>query len=163
MQSVYSISRLTEENASRIIQWRFRPPFDLYDLNEDDLEGLLTPDFRYHQVLDEKGNLVGYCCFGLDAQVPGGEYQQGEPEVLDIGVGMRPDLVGRGRGKKFVETILDFADETFQPQRFRVTVADFNTRSKRTFQGLGFTARHHFIRELVKVKFIQLERHVKED
>ena len=57
------------------------------------------------------GDLVGYCCYGLDAQVPGGEYLINMPAVLDIGVGMKPNLTGAGRGHDFVSAILEYANE----------------------------------------------------
>jgi hypothetical protein len=36
---------------------------------------------------------IGFCCFGPDAQLRGGDYH--EP-ALDVGLGLRPDLVGKG-------------------------------------------------------------------
>ena len=163
MTALYSIFPLTEENAREITTWRYDPPFDLYDLAPQYLSGFINPEYYYHQILNEKEDLVGYCCYGLDAQVPGGEYLINMPEVLDIGVGMKPILTGAGLGHEFVSAILDYASERFQPSRFRVTVAEFNQRSVRTFQNLGFKIQGSFIRELVNIQFFQLEKPVKEE
>ncbi len=159
----YSISPLSVENAQEITTWRYDPPYDLYDIAPEHLSGLLNPDYDYHQVMDPKGSLVGFCCFGLDARVPGGDYQQNEPVVLDIGVGLRPDLTGKGLGLDFLSDILDFAGNRFQPEYFRVTIADFNQRSQKTFQRLGFEETYHFIRELVEIPYTQLERKIVEE
>jgi ribosomal-protein-alanine N-acetyltransferase len=155
---VYTIAPLIPENALEIITWRYDPPYDLYDLSREDITGLLLPENRYHAVLDEKSDLIGYCCFGKDAQVPGGDYSQGEPIILDIGVGLHPDYVGRGLGKDFVSAILVFAARTYAPKIYRVTVAAFNQRSLRVFRSLGFRQTHSFTRDLVELEFIQLER-----
>lgn len=154
----YQISPITTDKALQIITWRYDPPYGVYDLKPEDINGLLLPEYRYHQVLDEKGDLVGYCCYGLDAQVPGGEYSRGEPEVLDVGVGMMPRLTGQGLGAGFVEEILAYAWKAYHPEIFRVTVADFNLRSMQTFLNLGFEVTGHFIRERGKMPFTQLER-----
>ena len=159
----YSISPLSEENAREITTWQYDPPYDLYDLGLEDMAGLLNPDYCYHQVMDPKGILVGFCCFGLDAQVPGGDYQQNESVVLDIGVGLRPDLTGQGRGTTFVGDILDYGYATYRPEVFRATIASFNQRSLTTFQMLGFVIQGSFKRELVDMKFYQLERSVSEE
>jgi len=154
----YQIIPISREQAEVIVFWTYEPPYSVYDLKPEDLTGLLNPDYRYHHMLDVRGELVGYCCFGLDAQVPGGDYSRAEPEVLDVGVGMRPDMTGKGRGADFVAAILDYARENYRPSLFRVTVADFNGRSLRTFRKLGFLDTHNFIREAGQMPFTQLER-----
>ena len=163
MTALYFISPLSEENARKITTWRYDPPFDLYDLGPENISGFINPEYYYHQILNENGNLDGYCCYGLDAQVPGGEYLINMPEILDIGVGMKPNLTGVGRGHKFVSAILEYARERFHPDRFRVTIADFNLRSLKTFQSLGFKIQGSFVREMVDIHFFHLEKSVKEE
>lgn len=154
----YQIIPITRDQAERIISWSYQPPYGVYDLDPEDLYELLNPDFRYHYVLDQAGELAGYCCYGLDAQVPGGDYSTGEPEVLDVGVGLRPDLTGQGRGEGFVRAILEYGWRAYRPEIFRVTVAGFNQRSLNTFRRLGFVEKGHFVRELDQLPFTQLER-----
>ena len=64
-----------------------------------DVAALLRPDYHYHAAHDETGRLVGFCCFGEDAQVPGGDYSL---PALDIGLGLHPDLTGRGLSHSFL-------------------------------------------------------------
>ncbi len=154
----YQIHPMTSEQAEKIITWCYQTPYEVYDLNPEDLNGLLNPDYRYHYLLDPEGVLVGYCCYGIDAQVPGGDYACGEPQVLDVGIGMHPSLTGQGRGRGFVDAVLKYAWRSYKPDIFRVTIADFNQRSMNTFRGLGFEDRHHFISELGQLSFTQLER-----
>ena len=154
----YSIISITPEYAQQIVSWTYDPPYNLYDLASDDLSGLLNPDYRYHVVLNEEGELVGYCCFGEDARVPGGDFDQGEPGILDLGVGLSPDLTSQGFGKGFVNAILKYGSQTYKPEVFRVTVAAFNPRSLRTFRALGFKDKVSFTRTLLELEFIQLEK-----
>ena len=58
--------------------------------------------------------------------------------ALDVGLGMRPDLTGRGLGEEFVHAGLRFARETYSPPAFRLTVAAFNRRAIRVYERAGF-------------------------
>jgi [ribosomal protein S18]-alanine N-acetyltransferase len=78
---------------------------------------------------------VGYCCFGEEARVPG-VFE--EPGVLDVGYGMRPDLMGQGSGHEFIRSILNFAARLFSPPRFRLLILDWNARSRAAARSAGF-------------------------
>lgn len=158
---IYSLAPISPDFAQQISTWTYDSFYDLYDFSGDHLPGIVKPEYRYHVVLDENTELVGFCCFGEDARVPGGDYLGGEPQVLDLGVGLRPDLTGQGFGQDFVREVLAFASRTYQPDSFRVTVASFNQRSLKTFQALGFIETHTFTRDQVEIEFIQLESPIK--
>ena len=104
------------------------------------MDALLQPRFAYHSVYDERGDLAGYFCFGEDAQVASGRrlgLYEVEP-ALDVGLGMRPDLTGRGLGEEFVHAGLRFAWETYSPPALRLTVATFNQRAIHVCERAGF-------------------------
>jgi len=115
-----------------MLGWHYETPYDVYDLSGGDedavLEDLLPPEYAYHAILSPNGKLVAFCCFGADAQVPGGDYTA---QALDIGLGVRPDLTGQGQGSTYVQAVLDFAKRTWSPPAYRVTIAEFNTRAQR--------------------------------
>jgi RimJ/RimL family protein N-acetyltransferase len=154
----FIIQRIREREARQIATWGYDEPYGMYSLTALAIPALLDPEYRYHIVRDETGELVGFCCFGLDARVSGGVYTQGEPEVLDVGVGMHPGWVGKGHGRAFVAAVLGFAVVNFNPDIFRVTIAAFNQRSQRVFLGLGFKQTERFDRDSDGMKFVQLER-----
>jgi RimJ/RimL family protein N-acetyltransferase len=83
--------------------------------------------------------------------------------MLDVGVGMRPDLTGQGRGVGFVGAVLNYGAIIYRPKTFRATIAGFNQRSLRTFQGLGFEVKEEFIREMSDIHFLILEKMIKEE
>jgi len=68
--------------------------------------------------------------------VPGGTYRAGE---LEVGWGMRPDLMGQGRGRAFAAAILDYAERTYRPPALGLTIAEFNGRSQAVAERHGFT------------------------
>jgi RimJ/RimL family protein N-acetyltransferase len=130
---------LEETHARAMLDWHYRAPYDIYDLGGSDAEAvvrdLLTPEYAYHAILSPQGELVAFCCFGVDARVPGGDYNA---EALDIGLGVRPDRTGKGEGKAYVQAVLDFAQHTWSPPACRVTIAEFNARAQRVWQEAGF-------------------------
>ena len=120
---------LTPADALDIAGWRYPGRESTYDVAE-----VVTPEDGFHAI-EHEGRLTGYCCFGAEARVPGVDEQEG---TLDIGYGMRPELVGRGLGQTFVGAILAFAIDTFAPSRLRLLILDWNERSRRVAEALAF-------------------------
>jgi RimJ/RimL family protein N-acetyltransferase len=134
------IRPITYAEAIVASTWRYPGPYAIYDSEPSDRQRFLLPEYRYHAVLDG-GDLIGYCCFGPDARVPGGSYPD---DALDVGAGMRPDLVGRGHGRIFLTAILDFAAITYAPRAFTATVAAFHHRALAACHSVGFTELSRF-------------------
>lgn len=153
----YRVGSITAQDAEDIAAWKYPPPYEIYSLSVDVIPTLLNPTNRYFVVKDGADRRVGFCCFGSEARVMGGDYLV-DDSILDVGVGMRPDRVGRGDGRDFVDAILSYAMKRFKSRRFRVTIAEFNQRSLKTFLSLGFNETHRFTRVDDNLIFIQLER-----
>jgi RimJ/RimL family protein N-acetyltransferase len=98
--------------------------------------------FAYYAVVaSDSGELVGFCCFGAEARVSG---QIAVEETLDVGFGLRPDLVSRGIGAALLRAVLSFAAEQFVATRCRVAIASFNERSRRLCESAGFEVIRRF-------------------
>jgi ribosomal-protein-alanine N-acetyltransferase len=120
-----------QAEALAIALWRYEPPYSFYDAtaDPDDLALLLgeeTRKGRHFSAFGENDELVGF--FSL--------YRAGDDIV--VGLGLRPDLTGRGLGLAFVKAGLAFARERFGPGRFRLSVATFNERAIRVYERAGF-------------------------
>ena len=118
-------------DAGAIAAWRYEPPYSFYDwtADADDLALLLDPEARegrFFSVDDENGDLVGFFEFRVEGA-----------DVV-VGLGLRPDLTGRGLGRQFVDAGLDFARERYDPPCFRLSVATFNERAIRVYERCGF-------------------------
>jgi len=65
-------------------------------------------------------------------------YFEPNDDVLDYGLGLRPDLVGRGLGLDFFRAGLEFARERYRPRLIRLHVAAFNERAIKVYERAGF-------------------------
>lgn len=144
--SDFIIQPMTREAAQAILRWQYSGEYAIYNLATEDIEAgiqpFLDPDNHYYAIYTLAAELGGFCCFGRDAQVPGGDYRT---EALDVGLGMYPEWTGQGRGRLFLAAILAFAQRAFAPQLFRATIARFNVRSQRLFARHGFQEQVRFI------------------
>lgn len=125
---------MTLEHAEDIATWRYKAPYDVYDMAGVTPDELLDPDAGFHAVISG-ASLIGFRSFGPDGQVPGWDYDE---SALDTGGGLRPELTGQGLGRAVISAGLAFGRARFAPAAFRVTVASFNARALRTVESLGF-------------------------
>lgn len=139
-----TFSRMDLSSAHEIIQWRYPVPYDIYNLDEGEeaIRYVLNPKNNFYAMRDGNARLVGFCSFGEDGQVPGGDYSQG---ALDIGMGIRPDLTGKGCGVFYARSVVQYAQHLFSPPRFRVTIAAFNHRARQVWTRCGFRPVQKFL------------------
>jgi ribosomal-protein-alanine N-acetyltransferase len=143
-----SIGPMTEQDARAILAWRDEGIYAFYNADPRDLHDGLREmlDGSYYVATDEQGALVGFFCFRAPAQVPGGHlYGLYADDALDVGLGLRPDLTGRGLGRDFLTVGLDFARAHFAPATFRLAVAAFNQRAIRLYEMVGFQSVATFV------------------
>jgi len=132
---------MTPEYAEELSTWTYDEPYSLYSSSPEDKDWYLDPDNGYSAVVDAEGELVAHCCFGFDARVPGGNYEQ---QAIDFGTGMRPDLTGRGHGTAFFKLVTDEAERRHPDVPLRTTVAAFNERALRLVRKAGFREQEIF-------------------
>ena len=65
--------------------------------------------------------------------------------ALDFGLGLRPDLTGRGLGSEFVAAGLAFMQSRFPSQAIQLRVAAFNQRAIKVYQRAGFVEVERFL------------------
>ena len=130
---------ITEDDAREVLGWRYDAPYDVYNAPAEELEDnvrwFLLPENAYYAILNEEGELLAFCCYGPDARVPGGDYNE---DAVDVGIGLRPDRTGQGLGTGLLEAVLDFGREARGITAYRTTIAAWNRRSIRTFERAGF-------------------------
>lgn len=156
----YRVKPLEECHAWEILTWKYPPPYDFYNPPQDDrgasyVKQFINPELQFHAVIDQGENLIGYCSYGLDGQVPGGNYRD---DALDIGIGMRPEFTGQGNGAEFFDAVLLHAMNTLNPEKVRLTVAKFNQRALKLYENFGFTVDDEFFDSSSKVAFSILTR-----
>lgn len=135
----FTVKSMDRDGAREILGWNYASPYDFYNMDNshEGMDELLNG--TYYKFLDNEV-LIGYCCFGNSAQVPMGLQYGAYPEnnSIDMGLGMRPNLTGKGYGFTFVSSILEFAQNKLNAHSFRLTVASFNMRAIALYRKLGF-------------------------
>jgi [ribosomal protein S18]-alanine N-acetyltransferase len=127
----FAIRPMTAADARAIAAWRYPGPYAFYNADADpaDLAELLDPSGwgrRYFAADDAAGELAGHFVFKL-----------GEG-VAEIGLGLRPDLTGRGLGRSFVEAGVDYAASVLGARECALAVAAFNRRAITVYERAGF-------------------------
>jgi ribosomal-protein-alanine N-acetyltransferase len=144
MQLTFSLMNGAEARA--ISAWHYEDQYTIYNISPDDPEALVEMLDRrspYYTVRDENNRIVGFFNFGTSALV----WDSGEPGIylegrmVPVGLGLRPDLTGKGLGLAFVNAGLAFARKRFRPARFCLYVFAWNERAIRVYERAGFERR----------------------
>jgi ribosomal-protein-alanine N-acetyltransferase len=128
----FSFHNMKQEDAQQIASWHYATPYDFYDWDQDqeDLAELLDPrswQESYYSVFNEENDLVGFFVFKPDGH------------TVEVGLGLRPDLTGKGLGRAFLTAGLTYGREHFSVREWSLSVATFNTRAIRLYEQVGFT------------------------
>jgi len=130
--------KLTQKNAVIIAnEWKYPGIYSFYDMaaDEEDYNELIDPNMRgemYFEVLSGC-ELIGFLT--LDTH----------ENVADIGIGMRPDLTGKGLGAEFISSCLNFITENHRNVKtITLSVACFNIRAIKVYKKLGFKEEYCF-------------------
>ena len=136
-----------------VAMWHYEPPYDFYDLASDPHDAAEMRDpahaAHYRAVLTEGGLLEAFWYFDWHG------------DVVEVGIGLRPELTGRGLGESFLRAQLDYATSRWRPATFRLFVATWNERAIRLHERHGF---HEISRETRRFElvgtheFIRMER-----
>lgn len=104
MNEIITFQPMTEPDAHRIATWKYPEPYSLYSMDgsQQCIHELLSEP--YYSAYNKEQELVGFLCTGNAARVRGG-YSANiylDERYIDIGLGMRPDVTGKGHGAFFV-------------------------------------------------------------
>ncbi len=124
------VRQLTVEDGLAVAGWSSPGAWRI----EDALEAP-EPDEGYWAVVDAGDNLLGFCCLGAAARVPG---QPADDWVLDVAIGIRPQLAGRGWGGELGRAAVAYALSVALDRRVRTTVPAWNIAGRRAAEQSGF-------------------------
>lgn len=160
--ATYMMKLMTVEAANIITRWKYEPPYSFYNMVNDSEGVQELLDGSYFIVINRKEELVGYFCYGKNAQVSGG-HKLGlyiGKDILDIGLGLRPDLTGKGMGLHFLNIGLDFARLNYPSSAIRLSVATFNRRAVTLYDKAGFKKVETFMSKVRgdEVEFMLMEK-----
>ncbi|RKD34382.1 GNAT family N-acetyltransferase [Thermohalobacter berrensis] len=141
-------NNMKKEEAKEISNWKYEEPYSIYSLDgsEETIAEFMNGSYYF---VYENNKLIGYFCFGESAQIPvGKKYGVYDNEnYIDIGLGLKPEMCGKGEGYNFVKAGLDYAKSIFIKNKFRLTVASFNKRAIKVYKKVGFEEIDYFTRK----------------
>lgn len=136
----YTFQPMTLSYAAQICQWQYEEPYSLYSLEESEECIVEFMNGDYYAVLNQGKQIVGFICTGYSARVGGG-YPVGiydNSTYLDIGLGLRPDMTGKGHGLQFMTQMISFIKKQHPNRELQLVVASYNERAIRVYERAGF-------------------------
>ncbi|MCR1898862.1 GNAT family N-acetyltransferase [Irregularibacter muris] len=130
----FDIQRLSQNNAEVIAnEWKYPGVYEFYNMTSDpeDYKEIITPNLRknnYFQVIKEN-KLFGFFVV---------EKASDSDDIVDMGLGIKPELTGKGLGQKFLLEILNYIYKNHSAKIIRLGVASFNHRAKKVYEKVGF-------------------------
>lgn len=138
----FKIRNLRHENALEIANnWKNPDIYSFYDMTKDieDYNEFISPNLRgdgHYEILDNKMNLSGFLTVS--------EEDEG---VLEIGLGMKPELTGNGQGEIFLRDILQYLKSEYDYSSIKLAVVSFNARAIKVYERVGFQIEKTFMME----------------
>jgi RimJ/RimL family protein N-acetyltransferase len=123
---------MTVHDAQRVAAWRYSGDWSVYDLRSAQP---LIDDLASYRAVVAGETLIGFCCIGEAARIPG---MTAEPATIDVGMGMDPAVAGGGYGAAFGEAVLSYLSQRYTGRALRAVVQAWNERSLRLTRRLGF-------------------------
>jgi ribosomal-protein-alanine N-acetyltransferase len=131
---VFQVVPLTEAHCREICTWSYPAPYDIYnwkpwEIMLSEKEEFADKELReeqYRAVVDDGNVLWGFAQF-----FP----MQG---VTRIGLGLNPNLCGRGYGVPFVRTITAYAKRKAPANEIDLEVLTWNIRAYRVYEKAGY-------------------------
>lgn len=137
----YLFLPMTQEHAEMIAyQWKYKDEYSFYDISADqeDLQEFLDEKQRINSffVVYRNNEIIGYFVFDTK-----------EIGIVNISLGMKPELTGKGEGIRFLQSGMKYAQTKYSPVKFTLSVAAFNTRAIKVYERAGFEKVNTYIQE----------------
>lgn len=143
MREDLNIKKMSEVEATEILGWTYRAPYDFYNNTYSPEAVKEMIEGSYYTVFAADKGIIGFFCTGSAAQVPNDSYSYSD-DYMDIGIGMKPEYTGQGNGRSFLAAVFSELQISYENQPKRLTVAKFNRRAQSLYEKFGFRMKHEF-------------------
>ena len=136
----YDFNKMSQEQAENIASnWHYEGKCSFYDITADkeDLAEFLNPQERgdKYYIVKKSNEEIGFFYF------------EDKDDSVDIGLGMKPELTGRGMGLDFFKAGLGYAISKYNPKEITLSVATFNERAVKVYKKAGFESVKTFMQD----------------
>jgi [ribosomal protein S18]-alanine N-acetyltransferase len=130
----FQLVPMSLEHAQEICQWKYEPPYDLYNwkpwselvLQQEEFAVPYIREEQYRSVVTPAGTLIGFAqFFPLEGWIR-------------LGLGIHPEARGRGWGTGFVQAIVEEAKRCYPERQIDLEVLVWNDRARRVYEQAGF-------------------------
>ncbi|HZG58595.1 GNAT family N-acetyltransferase [Paenibacillus sp.] len=134
----YALEPLREADAAAICGWRYPAPYDIYQWPDWERAVAEGRDFadpalraKHYRAVRREGDFVGFVQWLPMVDEAGGA-------VIRLGLGLRPDLCGAGRGAGFAAFLARETARLHPGARIELEVAAGNVRARKAYERAGF-------------------------
>jgi len=132
----------TEKDAIDIATWKYEGEYSFYDNDKTEVKKQWVMNIHQEEnafvLYNEKNELIGNCSF---------DYDEEHKEYM-LGLQMRPNLTGQGKGIEYVKSIIDFGKKKYKFNSLVLLVAKFNERAIKIYKKLDFNTIEEFTCEV---------------
>ena len=152
---MFSIRKLRKKDAVEICGWRYDAPYDVYDY--PDWKKIKRDGWGISRWLTRRAEFYAVTA---DTRLCGFFRLVDCGDHIMLGLGLRPDLCGRGLGQELVSLALDTARSLYGGMPVRLDVRDFNLRARKCYERMGFREIDRYADTVLTdtVTFILMER-----
>lgn len=137
----YEFHNMSQEQAEIIaFSWHYEGDYAFYNMEADpeDLMEFLDKNARGDSAfaVTSEEELIAFLCVST-----------GGRNAVDIGIGMKPELTGKGLGLSFITAAADFVQIYYKPDIITLSVAAFNQRAINVYRKFGFTVTETYMQQ----------------
>ena len=127
----FTFRPLSRPDVENIKTWHYDAPYTQYDGEKFASSFWIwfytRLGYEYYAVDNAHGDLIAFFIFKKLSR-----------NIVNIGLGLRPELTGYGYGLAFVQAGIEFGKDRYTPASFQLTVAPFNARAIKVYMRAGF-------------------------
>lgn len=133
VHSLYEVTEVTDEMAREIVEWKYEGDYAVYNMPEwkecEKLDWCIVSAEKRHNkyyAVRKAGEFLGFF------------HIMERDELVELGVGIKPELCGQHNGGMLMELALAKIEEKYSSIMVQLKVRPFNTRAIKCYENVGF-------------------------
>lgn len=133
LHSLYEVTEVTDEMAREIVDWKYEGEYAVYNMPAwEECEklnwSLVSEEKRHNQyyAVRKNGEFLGFF------------HIMERDELVELGVGIKPELCGQHNGEMLMELAMAKIEEKYHSMMVQLKVRPFNARAIKCYENVGF-------------------------